>query len=1038
MMGDTFVYNRAFRILITSFLTLLLFCNGILPSSLYCAEASQSRDNSSSTGPNIPFGKDLTNYNPSTDGYFAYLPVRYEIPHEYTEITNQDQETTNSYIPILCYQNTIYIETGVLEEITELFCDVDGESIKITWFFNTRRLSMDVGSASSTYEEGFLSTLQEPLVKLEISSLGAPIRMEDDIYIPMDTVFRMFGMAPTVFESFYWFKQPQVNAIDVLARLYDSADKDTEFSGKQYFLLPSDSASAALGATIADNYYGLATFDPDTWKMAFANFFDDEAINKMYYKQIAQDLLSMDSETSEHLNAMAMNGLDISLSATAQAIGADADSIDIPGLISALESAPRFMPENELSKLITQLKKAQYIQNGIEKLNKYDLAGIGVDGLFAMINNLNVYIDADRIANDGLDTILSNTYANNVALTDGERSVLSKEHENYPKERWISGIVAYQESCDDMTISMAQAFLDTFYTGGVLGPTSLALKITNFVADGVGMRTVDDAEEYMKAFFAPFLIYRFGKGLYFSQRTRSAASLNDKYLREQISLAYLYLRTCRLEDEYIINSGNYDSQSVSTCQGHINTLDKLLAVLARDYVEDGELLPDTAFDRRATLSDSKRLGTLYSLTVPLYFSVYGKVLEKTGDDTPVPDAKCFITCDGKAVGTFTVTDDGSFIINVPVLRPESGSFNISDVETFTVSFDFVSTTADGAGRVHTTFIPFNVVDLGEVYLSEFNWYTYIKDNILPQTGFASLEPVNRTYESRNRDLYEWKDASNRGVLSAQIVDLDKNGIDECVLYYFDDKYYLYAGSSVSSDEFVSALYVKLLVRDQYGNVKEKEARQIFFDYGAGFCDVVGGLIEIHGQQYVYFECNEYAYYANVYGTIYSFYTYDGTSFHPAFAVGKTAGGSIGFEYSVITYDTNGIFSGESVTQSGQPWYNSDGTYSKHILCVDDLWEERYSGSEEISVEMNSFDPLSAMRIGLESITGTVPDDVNFEDLYNGYAFGDAYPTYRTSDFFTQAFHYNCSGVETNKGGRNMTISIEEKTNLRNIIAYYEF
>lgn len=786
-------WKRGFHGLLILMLIGILFSSGVFPFTQINANAKSNNGSKDSKKKitetaKIPFGKDVSSYDPYKDGYYAYLPVLFENPRGMVEVIKYETNVTESYVPVLCYQNYVYIKTDILEKITELWCEVNGSNITITWFFNTRRLKMTIGSSSATYQEGFLSTLQDPLVNLPVNLVSKPIKMGEDIYIPMDVVFRMFGMDPIEFENKYWFRQPQVNALDVLARLYDSTDREAEFSGKQYFITPNESEKTSSSAAFTDNFYDLATFDPDTWKMAFSKLFDDEAVNKKYYKQISTDLLSMDSETSEQLNAMALDGMDISLSVFATKIGYDVDSVDIPSLINALEDASESMPGNVFSKEISQLKRINNIQKKIKWANEYDKVGIGTDALFAFINNLSVYANADRIAVDGLGTVLSDDYKSGVALTDGERAVLKKEHDNYPKQRWMKSIVAYQESCDDVVVSMAQTFVDTFCAKGAFGWISLGLKVSKFVANSLGIRTVDNTEEYMKAYYAPFLIYRFGKGLYYSQTKEKCAKLSDDKLKEQISLAYLYLRMCRLEDEYIINSSVFDEDSVHTCQAHISVLDQLIAVLARDYTSDGALLPDTAFDRANTLSDSHRKNVLVNLAVPLYMCVYGTVYEKNEEKTPVSDVKCSISYEGEEIAGYSTTDErGDFVINIPVSKPVDILSSLDDLndQQKRLSLLFSSDTVDGTGSIKVPFKAGVTYDAGDIYLEQKGAYE------------AYLEIVEKCIEEYGETGYD-EDKKGRwphftGLSFLKLFDFNKDGTDELIIVYYDKTKKFYYG-----------------------------------------------------------------------------------------------------------------------------------------------------------------------------------------------------------------------------------------------------
>ena len=293
------------------------------------------------------------------------------------------------------------------------------------------------------------------------------------------------------------------------------------------------------------------------------------------------------------------------------------------------------------------------------------------------------------------------------------------------------------------------------------------------------------------------------------------------------------------------------------------------------------------------------------------------------------------------------------------------------------------------------------------------WIKYISEYLVPEMGFSSLDSSSKTVGENWNYPSVWDKRS--GILSAQVADLNNDGIEECVVYYFDTNYVYSAGGNLVTNDPKTTLYAQVL---------SKNSESI------SFCDAVGGLFTLDGVKYVYFEVNTSAYYSNVGNTMYSFFTFDGESFRPAYAVGKTGGGSSDIEYALITYDKNGEFHGFDVTTDGQSWYQKDGNYSKKILWDENSANSNQQGMDLFSSSPSSFVGCEAVFHGLYIITNMTTDYVQFQ---NGNNSGDTVmPTFRTSDCFSQAFHYNCNGSPSgSNGARVMKITVEDNTGLRN-------
>ena len=380
--------------------------------------------------------------------------------------------------------------------------------------------------------------------------------------------------------------------------------------------------------------------------------------------------------------------------------------------------------------------------------------------------------------------------------------------------------------------------------------------------------------------------------------------------------------------------------------------------------------------------------------------------DKTGAEVPVPSFDVVLSPKGG-----NAAEGKSY-----TAKGQGGTFELGDIGPGEYELKITANEGDWAKTV-TLEDGYNY-NYEKIVLEGDFWFKYIKKNIVPSMGYASLETASKTIGQNWNYPSVWD--RRKGVIGAQTADFNNDGIEDCVLYYFDNEYVYTPGGQLITNDPKTVLYAKLLTKDSGGQVVEKESRQIFFDDSISFCDGIGGILEVEGTKYVYFEVNTNAYYANGGNSMYTLFTYDGESFRPAAAAGKTGGGSSELEYGLIRYDAGGQYTGVNVTDSSQAWYCADGNYSKEFLCVDGTW----NGDRE-QVRMDSFDPKLAVQRGLEDITALPVDSISLE---NGPF--DSYCTYRNSNTFTAGIHYNANGKNQGNGARAMVITVEDMTRLR--------
>ena len=125
------------------------------------------------------------------------------------------------------------------------------------------------------------------------------------------------------------------------------------------------------------------------------------------------------------------------------------------------------------------------------------------------------------------------------------------------------------------------------------------------------------------------------------------------------------------------------------------------------------------------------------------------------------------------------------------------------------------------------------------------WFDYIKENFIDDKGYVSLEPASKTVGENWSYPDRWD--LRTGVISAQVTDLNDDGLEECAVYFFDDDFRYTADSELVTNDPRTTLYITLLTSDETGQIIEKETRQIFYDYGNDFCDGIGGIIKFGGK-----------------------------------------------------------------------------------------------------------------------------------------------------------------------------------------------
>ena len=1055
---------------IALFLAAVLMAEFFSAAGLYPLNLrAQAAEAEAAEMPRIPVGKAYDDYNPEKDGYFAYLRVTYEVP-----VKSDTIEFKDAYIPVLCYKDCIYVRPDVLRAITNLKCDVYADNmISITADDGAFRVEMSVGDTGFRFRQGYAGAKYVPFRKGVTYLDVYPVCMDTAVYIPLIPVLRLFGMRTIIksgeneSDNKIYFEQHRENAIDVVMQLYAAADRNLGVAGSSFVPHAEfDAVSVAKGQAI-DHTFGAFTIDPKAYHAAIPSLTMNK-IDLRYYTEVVQGMLSTDVDLMRAMDDEAVKNTKHLMAA----------GLFIAGIsVDALGEDVRGFDKEILKEVLADLRtlrkqEAQAAKNGIkfvadadynELLKKYsvwekadlamDATGLFTDILCSLYENASIYVNRDTATAVGMSVLLRDEgdgkkqNPGSVFNTE-EYHALVEEFKNFVPDQWVDEMLGKEtkadknaknettgtvlwKSADDVVLNVLG-----FLAGKIsseLNVISVALSTLEWVLDAFHVSPVASANSLSKAYYGQILLQKVGTRLYdLMVRKEMKYEYKAKDYQELIALSYLYLRLGKLECDYLLKISDIDSEAKREYEDLSKMLSEKAAILAsgcpRSPDDESVTIPYTIAGRIRSTNKAIEDSFPEKAVIPLYMKVSGTVLERTEGEPPVPDAvgSCFEKTGSN--GYFGVDEEGHFSVYWSMKEPAEIVKDVEMPDERELIIKFSSETVKGQNSQSISFEPKGDIDLGNIYLSEFDWYQYINDNYVPEMGWADLEPATKDIHDSSY-LKSWD--YRPGLLSAQLTDLDNDGIEDCVLYFVDDvEKYSSNGDSGGEIDPASTIFVQYLKRNRDGTVTETQAWPITGGNGNSFCDVVGGILEFEGEKYIYFESNSFAYYANGYGCLYSFYNYDGSELCPRFAVGKTEGGSIQFAYSVVTNNDNGRETAEVVISHNYRtswWSDKDGDHSVQYICGDSEWR-RYHSEEKTMID--SYDPPQAMMEGLSSVTDITPGEVTVENSDNPYAFGNTYISYRNMDCFTQAFHYNCGGLRTEGDNRRVTVTLEDNTDLK--------
>ncbi|MDO4317512.1 MAG: hypothetical protein Q4C48_04805 [Lachnospiraceae bacterium] len=754
-------------------LLLALFAASIAPTNT-AAAAADPGSQTQQTGVNIPIGGDVSGYDPEADGYYGYLPVKYEAGRS----ENGEKAMALALVPVLVAGGHLFISDDDIEGILGLSMKKGGTTRLI--YAYERSLALSCGTTEAQFFLGadfWNDTFDSVSIKLS----AAPIFYKDKVWVPFQDLAIMFdlGMHTETIdgEAFVTVYAPEETAIDVLSYLYyNSADLMTAYQSDNLALLSGTAAAAQIAAKMLDG-------DATAWgAVALSAIGKEEEAKEKLIRQIADDLtvdlmVALPDETVK-ITKEATNGASDLVNWAVTCIGMRADAeldLDLAAAEKALDEA---------GKTVVTANDTQWYKEALDRLNSLKMEkdrisatgeniGTAVNALSALLGVLSTmvtYASVDEISANGIDTIRANKeYLN---YTDG---IVLDEIVEYA-EYMRSGMVEYSVS-DYVRKNFGGWILDGLTQScPAFSLVRLSSHLVPFMADGVeathsfqvSMLSIplqSDTERVLKAVLKKY-------------KPRNADQEGFRYMMDA---AYVYLKTCYISRNTATAALYMDETEMEPHKEQMEFLLEKMAILSSNY--NFENYHENLYDKYQRLLKMDDTAVIEQCVKPLYLNVGGQVL-KEADESPVNDAQCAVyDINREKIGYFDGTPGGSYAnLYVPVLEPDGWIAYVSDYKA-SVSLRFTSPTVDGEDEVGATGEPGGSVSVPTAYLGS--------------GGFASASVMGvidgKLYSLRTRHINE-----SEGIQLLDIFD-DGDGYSTASFAYCCGKIYYCEKTSGTSD-----------------------------------------------------------------------------------------------------------------------------------------------------------------------------------------------------------------------------------------------
>ena len=188
--------------------------------------------------------------------------------------------------------------------------------------------------------------------------------------------------------------------------------------------------------------------------------------------------------------------------------------------------------------------------------------------------------------------------------------------------------------------------------------------------------------------------------------------------------------------------------------------------------------------------------------------------------------------------------------------------------------------------------------LSKIFLVN-DYYEYIYEHLWPKLGYANMEQMQETATYKDyREKYYW---DNRiGLVSADIVDFNADGISDCLVQYFrqGEKHYV---NSTFPDQI--CLYAELYSINDKNEIYLVGTQHIGCSMSMEKYHLLTGIVELNGKSYLFAEWEDEGYFVDYNDIDYKLFEFDSHgNFSLKYHIGKTAGGTSGIVYSLLQYE----------------------------------------------------------------------------------------------------------------------------------------
>lgn len=694
-------------------------------------------------------GGDMKDYHPEKDGYFAYLPVRYEEPG--SAVTEDGKTYTDILLPVAVIQKHVLVDLDFFQGITG--CEVTRSPLasgeQRAWIsvfkrhavLTERREELLYYLGNDTYNVRWIDKAS--------FELGTPPKVIDgDLYVPLLDLLAILQIPYEFFDTektqmyakrsnrYLQIDQPWKNVYDVLAEIKDD-DSPFSFSYGDADLRPI-LALAHVGTTVHE----MLEFDPYAWistvgmgSMVFKKQGQQLHDNK-WCDELTKTILTMYEEEEKFLDEInARNGIQLvqltmkgmlkSKKAKAAEIYREALEYNMKQPKSKMRDYVIKSTLLDYEDVCADLADSEQFFNEIDKkLSTTSKIQLTLQIIVDLIGTNIIYNKRDKIVSNGIRNLFSNEFQGEYYFYP---KYLGKENlgrvgENVSSmEKGSLGVFLYSARevlCRNAKEIVTEAFgLDEhpfFFVYKVL------VKHLPFIKN-----PLNSMDHLILSDYAVHFQYDTRNAVQKCLKRLNLSSSSEEEILDCIEIAYLYLKCCYVARDsamkaIIARNWTKKDEDLDPLKRKNRTIARNLAVLSDGYHKgtDGSepVLPPTASDLHKELSEKKTEEDLLSLLIPMYVKVYGKVRQKTDKEKPVEDADCWVTYKGENVGAFSGTEKGDFSVYIPLPIPKEIKTDMSVLERRDISMGFSSPTIRGNATVELAVEPGENVNAGIVYL----------------------------------------------------------------------------------------------------------------------------------------------------------------------------------------------------------------------------------------------------------------------------------------------------------------------------------